>query len=356
MVFFLSVTDSGSCLRSSRPKSSNLSQNPNRSVFYQMSPNPNSNIEMSSSSSSPPSSVSSDLPQHLQLLVECTEQSDSAGQLVRKMIAELAPGTESGLSFLELKNHLMLDYLTNLTYLQLVKASGKSLVNEPVVLRLVELRTVLEKMRPMEQKLKYQIDKALKVAESGTIRPDDPLHFKANPSALMGKLTAGGGDEEDSEDADPESKAASSEGKYVVPKHVPAYYDEDKSKETLEEEAGKKEKKKLLSKSLIEDLKRQHLDTPEEVYEQEDTMKKRKIEAIRERTRYEEENFTRLPLSKKMKHSRKQMSTIGTIGDEITSFGLNYFSEKGGGGDKKKGGGGKNRGRKSGKSKKKFRK
>jgi len=51
----------------------------------------------------------------------------------------------------------MLDYMTNLTYLMLRKSFGKSIENEPSVLRLVENRTVLEKMRPIEKKLKYQV-------------------------------------------------------------------------------------------------------------------------------------------------------------------------------------------------------
>lgn len=325
---------------------------------------PNSCI-MSQEEPSPSSVVSSDLPLHLNLLVESTEQCSKTEQILGKILSDYSSSTvpgqqqQAGLSFLELKNHLMLDYLSNLAYLSLLKSSGKSLADEPVLLRLVELRTILEKLRPMEQKLKYQIDKALKVAESGAIKPDDPIHFKPNPGALLGKLGASNNDsdseEEDSGDErNAKDSAGQDGGKYVVPKHVPAYYDDDKSKDALEEEAAKKEKKKHLSKSLIEDMKRQHLDTPEEVYEQEDVMKKRKIEAIRERTRYEEENFMRLPVSKKMKHSRRQMSTMGTIGDEVTSFGLNYFSDKkadDGTGRKKK----SSRGRKAGKSKKKFR-
>ena len=35
--------------------------------------------------------------------------------------------TKDGLSFLELKNHVMLDYMANLTYVMLRKCSGKSI-------------------------------------------------------------------------------------------------------------------------------------------------------------------------------------------------------------------------------------
>lgn len=54
--------------------------------------------------------------------------------------------------------------------------------------RLVEIRTVLEKMRPIEHKLKYQIDKMVKSAVTGTSNGSDPAQFKANPVNMMSKV------------------------------------------------------------------------------------------------------------------------------------------------------------------------
>ena len=51
----------------------------------------------------------------------------------------------------------MVDYLSNLTYVMLRKSFGQSLEDDPSIERLVENRTVLEKMRPIEKKLKYQV-------------------------------------------------------------------------------------------------------------------------------------------------------------------------------------------------------
>lgn len=47
-----------------------------------------------------------------------------------------------GLSFLEVKDQLLLMYLMDLSHLILDKASGGSLQGHPAVLRLVEIRTV----------------------------------------------------------------------------------------------------------------------------------------------------------------------------------------------------------------------
>jgi U3 small nucleolar ribonucleoprotein protein LCP5 len=51
----------------------------------------------------------------------------------------------------------MVDYMTNLTYVMLRKSFGKAIENDPSIERLVEARTIMEKMRPIEKKLKYQV-------------------------------------------------------------------------------------------------------------------------------------------------------------------------------------------------------
>ena len=109
--------------------------------------------------------------------------------------------TKDGLSFLELKNHVMLDYMANLTYVMLRKCSGKSINGEKAIERICEDRTVLEKMKPTEKKLRYQIDKALKIAESGQMSSNDPLNFRPNLSALKNE----GSDDDDEADSDEES-------------------------------------------------------------------------------------------------------------------------------------------------------
>ena len=296
------------------------------------------------------------------LAKEITADAKKVVSVVERIRAEVEEGsTEKGLSILELKNNLMLEYLTNLSYVALRKTEGMKIEGERAIERLVTNRTVLEKIRPIEQKLKYQIDKAVKVADSGQVSAKDPMNFKANPAALVSKL-GDGEEEEDEEEEDVETadgnakggaKGGRKDGKYVAPKNVPAYYEEER--DSKEAEDAKRRKKQQLSKAMIEDLKRQHLDTPEEVFDREDVMRKKQINTARERTRFEEEHFYRLPLTKKdRKASRKKLSTVGSIGDEVTSFGSNYFSareEEGGGGSGKKR---KRPGAKGSKKKKKF--
>ncbi len=282
-----------------------------------------------------PELVASDLPELVALSAEAREAAKAANVLVTGLAEDIYDGQylhagDAGNSLLKVKNLLLLEYLTNLAYVYLKKTSGSKVAGDAAVERLVEVRTVLEKLRPLEQKLRYQLDKAVKAAEEG-VSQDDPLRFRANPDQLMSKLNEDGdsdgeGDEGEGDDV----MASQASGKYVAPKHVPAFFDEGDGEGNPTNEVAKS-KKQVLSKSMIEDLKRQHLDTPEEIFEQEDVLRKRQLQALKERERYEEDNFMRLPLTKKAKRgSRRQMSTMGDIANEVTSFGRSYFSERAG--------------------------
>jgi len=234
--------------------------------------------------------------------------------------------TKNGLGFLELKNLVMLEYVSDLTLLLLMKSRGKKIEGAKAIERIVENRTVLEKMRPIEKKLKYQIDKYIKVAESGgKIRPEDPIHFKPNPAALAA-------DDESDQDLDAIQNDKASNLLYRAPKNIPALCEDDaNSKREAEMEERASSKKRTLSKSLLDDLRRQHLDTPEEEYHQSDTLKAKHVAMLKERTRYEEDNFMRLPqMSKKEKHKlgRRSMMTMGNVADEVTYFGKNNFYNK----------------------------
>jgi len=258
--------------------------------------------------------------------------------------------TKDGLSFLELKNHVMLDYMANLTYVMLRKCSGKSINGEKAIERICEDRTVLEKMKPTEKKLRYQIEKALKIAESGQMSSNDPLNFRPNLSALKNE----GSDDEADSDEESGDEATTSKtnkvGKYVPPKNVPAFDAGDK--ETLERNEEEQNKKRSLSKSIMEDLRRQHSDMPDEEHSNvHDTMRAQQIAKMKERIQYEEDNFMRLPLTKKDKHKRNQMTTDGRLGDELTYFGESSFNDKGPK-KRKSGSGGKSKGA----ARKKFKK
>jgi len=272
------------------------------------------------------------------LLREINQGAKETRKVVQNLMTEIKGGVKSeGISFLDLKNRLLASYSSNLGLLMLRKCEGGGLEGEPAqpaVKRLVETRTVLEKIRPIDQKLRYQVDKLVAIAEKGTVDQNDPLRFK--PGALLA-------DESESED---ETKDPATE-KFKVPMNVPQFYNEGRLEERTNME--EKTKKKAISRSIMESIKEQYLDTPEEVSHKVDVMRKKMIDEESERTRIEEEHFIRLPVTKADRLRRKQMMTMGSLGEDMTSFGHSNFDDSAMSGKKRKkssGGSGKKKGSK----------
>lgn len=164
-----------------------------------------------------------DLPQALVLLSEMNVSAQHVANLVDNMLERVRNGeisTDQGLSFLEMKYNMLLGYLINLTYVVLRKCSGEKIEDDPCIDRLIEIRTVLEKVRPIDHKLKYQIDKLVKTAVTGT-NVNDPTTFKANPDDLMG----GNSDHSSEDDSETDEKPKKSlTGIYVPPKLSAVHY------------------------------------------------------------------------------------------------------------------------------------
>lgn len=115
--------------------------------------------------------VPASLPALLDLL---TQSLGSALEAAPKLAGVEPP--KDGLSLLDVKNELLLTYLQNLVFLILMKIrqsrdanaddKSKSDLQDLVVKKLVELRLYLEKgVRPLEDKLRYQIEKVLRAAD-----------------------------------------------------------------------------------------------------------------------------------------------------------------------------------------------
>ncbi|XP_076392910.1 neuroguidin isoform X1 [Megachile rotundata] len=268
-----------------------------------------------------------DLPQAFRLLGEMNANVLQVNQLVDNMLIRVKNGeisTDKGLSFLEMKYHMLLSYLINLTYVVLRKCSGERIEGDPSIDRLIEIRTVLEKIRPIDHKLKYQIDKLVKTAVTGTINSDDPTNFKANPDAFDTN-----DEESDDEQVDKEDGFKSTQSRksnvYVPPKLAAVHYDGDETVADKIRKAGERVRRRAVSGAVLRELKEEYLDAPIEdthgLGEKQASLgreNKRKIE-------YEENYMTRLSVTKQEKHRRRQMTTVGTLGEEITSFGESSF-------------------------------
>ncbi|KAH8269331.1 hypothetical protein KR018_004617, partial [Drosophila ironensis] len=300
-----------------------------------------------------------DIPQAIQLLGEMNSNVKQVTDLVEGMLQRVKSGeltTEYGLSFLEVKYHMLLDYLINLTYVVLRKCSGETIEGDPSIERLIEIRTVLEKIRPIDHKLRYQIDKLVKTATTGVSSHTDPILYKPNPEGMM--ISAGGDgedaaagsnssgdDDEDDEDEDEEEEAgrakkprkadtAGKSGVYVPPRIRPVFYDGEERNADKEQKAMERVKKRAITSSILQDLKEEYLDAPTEISS---GSRAQQIlsQAQKEKQEYEETYLMRLPVTKAEKHRQRKLTTLGTLGDEILGE-ISRQSKLRGDGSKKK--------------------
>ena len=58
--------------------------------------------------------------------------------------------TKNGMTYLEMKYNLLLSYCTFLSFYLLLKLEGREVVDHPVVFKLAHIKTMLEKLRPLD--------------------------------------------------------------------------------------------------------------------------------------------------------------------------------------------------------------
>ncbi|KAF3447268.1 hypothetical protein FNV43_RR12448 [Rhamnella rubrinervis] len=273
-------------------------------------------------------------PQLVALLKEMKDGLDLVRHKVQALTVKVKSNqfpTAEGLSYLEAKHLLLLNYCQSLVYYLLRKAKGNSIEGHPVVRSLVEIRLFLEKIRPIDKKLQYQIQKLTKVTIGATDnagpsekesdvpqQTEDLLTYRPNPDMLVSK-------------ADVTSK----DGVYRPPKFAPTSMEEDKTskqdRNALRKERNtlRQAKQSAYMRELMNDLEGR----PDEIQE---TVGAESIELSRykakmeERARREEELFIRAPVTKEEKKREKHLkkSRNGLLGltdsfyDEIKSLPL----------------------------------
>lgn len=223
-----------------------------------------------------------DRPELLALLEDYVQKSQELndmqlGMLKQKLVgADIDSETRDGLSLLEVKNHLLLNYLLNLSFYFYMRLSGVEIDESeidvhPVVESLVELRLFLEKLRPLEVKVRYQVDKLIKAAvmaetapeiqhETQKIDSNDPLIYRANLRNF---------DVQDNESVLLSGKREEQEdGIYRPPRITPVHYDGDSMSKDARRKKRDEERQvhaNAPSRAIIRELMTEMQDAPEEI-------------------------------------------------------------------------------------------
>ena len=252
-------------------------------------------------------------------------------KIKRREIDEGSMVTEEGLSYLETKLHLILNYCVNLGFYLVLKASGRSVKDHPVVSHLVKLRVTMEKLRPLDAKLKYQIDKLLKLAASASkaidkrdmvrnsVDNEDGLNFRPDVSNLVGPS---GLNDTDKVEEVAYSNRSSNSNIYQPPKRMAVQYFDDESAMAKAQRKDERRKRQLKNSRMISELANEMSDRPE-LMQEERTGDARLDRIEKERERFEEEYMTRLVVGKKLKKQRKAAerkknmvaTTLGNLDD-----------------------------------------
>ncbi len=287
--------------------------------------------------------VVSDAPELLGVLEELASRVGEVKRTLEPVLAAVKEGglpTTGGVAYLEVRQQLLLTYVSHLAFYLMLKAQGQSLASHPVMSRLVRIRTMIEKAKPLDAKLKFQLDRVLRAAdladaESGALAP--------NPAAMLAHGDAGSSDsdgqsdgqgEDDSEDATSDAEEEQdADGVYKPLKRSAVVYEEDDGASKAARSAAR-QRQKLVASRLYADLRSQFSERPEEQVIEGATGSARaanvdnaalaaldakiaKMEAARETM--EEESFVRVAMTKderKLRKARqKAKSQLATLGD-----------------------------------------
>jgi hypothetical protein len=255
--------------------------------------------------------VLADAPELISLLDELKQRTKECNDVLLPALdkAKSANITSAGLSYLEAKTQLMLSYCSNIIVYLMLKADGRSVADHPVMRKLLECRLLIDKLRPIDGKLKYQIDKLLRACQTEN---DADMSFKPSlgddsddeADTLNGNTVSAAKFGADDKDA----------AVYKAPKITAVHFDEGKDKSAKKQRAEERKLKKQSQSVMVRVLRQEFSDMPEEagnIGSHKDLADDREAE-IRA---YEEERMMRVTLSKKDKSLLKRKHRIGTFDD-----------------------------------------
>lgn len=261
----------------------------------------------------------------------------AAGSLLERFAPSPTPADESSTSgYAEVKTQVLLSYLICLVYYLLLKARGEQVDGHPVVQRLVWIRTFIEKLRPVDQRLQYQIGKLLEVADAkapGGLAANAACATEQTAPMRPGALATTVEDEEDEGDEDERGAEhqTADDGVYRPPKVSQVEYTgEHVSVQEKVERDFERKKARLDRSEFMRTLRTEFTDAPTEVHGQiKNDRADKAARLLREHTEIEEDRMQRIRQSKKeariqsrlIKEGRKAGGGVASLQEAAMDFG-----------------------------------
>ncbi|PWA91951.1 Sas10 C-terminal domain-containing protein [Artemisia annua] len=112
-------------------------------------------------------------------LNDAVEQLETKVDPVLSKLKEEKNVNKSGIQYMELKKQLLLSYCQAITFHLLLKSEGHSVHDHPVLGRLVEIKSLLDKMKPVDENLSFEVEDFLKKHATTTTTVDSPMEIEA---------------------------------------------------------------------------------------------------------------------------------------------------------------------------------
>ncbi|KAJ9541389.1 hypothetical protein OSB04_027895 [Centaurea solstitialis] len=118
-------------------------------------------------------------------LNEAVEQLETKVDPILSKLKEEKNLNKTGIQYMELKKQLLLSYCQAITFHLLLKSEGHSVRDHPVLARLVEIKNLLDKMKPLDENLSSEVEDFLK-KQATTTMLDSPEEISAiDPISLV---------------------------------------------------------------------------------------------------------------------------------------------------------------------------
>ena len=262
------------------------------------------------------------------LLADMKEKAKEVRDVLNPLLERVRRGdivTSEGISFLELRNHLLLNYCLNLNFYLLLKAEGRPVEDHPVVEELVRLRLMIEKTKPIDEKLRPQISRLLKTASLGLDAvAKDPSMMRANPSRMVvakkkSRIVEEDGEEEEEMGGDEVNEF------YQPPKASALFFEEDERKAAKKERREKRLRERAAKSNIMTMVREEFDEGPEERSTQLSVLQ-RQVDSVadaeqKDIAKFEQERFIRLRPTKADKKRQRKESQFADELQDLDDFG-----------------------------------
>lgn len=170
--------------------------------------------------------------------------------------------------------------------------------------------------RPLDRKMKYQVDKMLKVALSGGKDMDESLNYAPNPDQFLGQ-----DGEEVGGDSDDEADAAPKDGIYRAPRMAAVPYEEDERAQVKQAKKDERNRKRLQKSTILSELREEFSERPTEILASGTSVLDKEIAREEaEKKAFEESRFVRLVTSRKDKIRKRQREHEANRADNVATI------------------------------------